>query len=225
MQRWRRPCATAPTWTSRRRCLPAAAAGPFECAGTPSAKRPAAMAGKGIKSSSNLQARIKKMMQSDEDVGKVAKAAPVLIGAPGWGAASCVRQSDCALQCMSQHFGLKLRGAGDSRSICTVHPSPEPFSPWAPPPHLPRLPAAKALDVFLLQLVQGAADIAQRRGAKMLTASHMWAVARGNSGCALVGGRACRQRDGRCMPRPSHRPTSLSRCYRHPLPDRAARRT
>lgn len=40
------------------------------------------MAGKGLKSSANLQARIKKMMQSDEDVGKVAKAAPVLIGAP-----------------------------------------------------------------------------------------------------------------------------------------------
>jgi hypothetical protein len=37
------------------------------------------MAGK-LKPSTNLQARIKKMMQSDEDVGKVAKASPVLIG-------------------------------------------------------------------------------------------------------------------------------------------------
>ncbi len=36
--------------------------------------------GKAAKASSNLQARIKKMMQSDEDVGKVAKASPVLIG-------------------------------------------------------------------------------------------------------------------------------------------------
>lgn len=44
------------------------------------------MAKSGIKASSNLQARIKRMMQSDEDVGKVAKASPVLIGehlAPG----------------------------------------------------------------------------------------------------------------------------------------------
>ena len=39
------------------------------------------MADKGIKASATLQARIKKMMQSDDDVGKVAKAAPVLIGA------------------------------------------------------------------------------------------------------------------------------------------------
>ena len=39
------------------------------------------MADKGLKASASLQARIKKMMQSDEDVGKVAKAAPVLIGA------------------------------------------------------------------------------------------------------------------------------------------------
>lgn len=39
------------------------------------------MAKSGIKASANLQARIKRMMQSDEDVGKVAKASPVLIGA------------------------------------------------------------------------------------------------------------------------------------------------
>lgn len=69
------------------------------------------MAGKGIKASTNLQARIKKMMQSDEDVGKVSKASPVLI--------------------------------------------------------------AKALDVFLQSIVEGAAQIATGRGARMLTQSHI----------------------------------------------------
>lgn len=50
----------------------------------------------------------------------------------------------------------------------------------APSAHRTSCPsAAKALDVFLMQLVQGAADIAQRRGAKMLTASHMWVTSRG----------------------------------------------
>lgn len=50
------------------------------------------MASKGMKASTNLQARIKKMMQSDEDVGKVSKASPVLIGAFSSGAAAGTRE-------------------------------------------------------------------------------------------------------------------------------------
>ncbi|KAL4450166.1 hypothetical protein ABPG77_010835 [Micractinium sp. CCAP 211/92] len=75
------------------------------------------MSKSGIKASANLQARIKRMMQSDEDVGKVAKASPVLI--------------------------------------------------------------AKALDIFLASIVEGAAAIAESRGAKMLTASHLKAHIQG----------------------------------------------
>lgn len=46
------------------------------------------MAAKPGKPNAALQARIKRMMQSDEDVGKVAKASPVLIGEDGCRAAA-----------------------------------------------------------------------------------------------------------------------------------------
>ena len=59
-------------------------------------------ADKGIKASASLQARIKKMMQSDEDVGKVAKASPVLIGARKAGDAG-----------RAVHGGAERHGAGE----------------------------------------------------------------------------------------------------------------
>ena len=103
------------------------------------------MAGKGARSNATLLARIKRMMQSDEDVGKVAKASPVLIGARSFGTA----------------VPRLLQGCPTSQ---VAHPA-------APAPT--RHPAAKALDVFLHGLVEGAAGIAAARGARMLTPSHM----------------------------------------------------
>ena len=103
--------------------------------------------GSGGRAAGNLHARIKKMMQSDEDVGKVAKASPALIGAPPRPALPP------ACRC-AWAAGAHARGRPG------VHPS---------------APAARALDIFLEGLVGGAAAVAQRRGARMLTASHMCA--------------------------------------------------
>ncbi len=69
------------------------------------------MSSKGTTHNTALHARIKRMMQSDEDVGKVAKPTPVII--------------------------------------------------------------AKALELFLHGLVQGAARVAEGRGARTLTAAHL----------------------------------------------------
>ena len=65
----------------------------------------------GAKSNAVLHARIKKMMQSDEDVGKVAKASPALIGACSrctWGGALC--QRGCPPHQAARRLSLALRG-------------------------------------------------------------------------------------------------------------------
>ena len=115
-------------------------------------------ADKGLKASASLQARIKKMMQSDEDVGKVAKAAPVLIGArlgrSGGERPACVAGAGLPRLTAGLHFANKL---------CTRRALP----PWC------CCGAAKALDVFLQSMVDGAAQVAEGRGARMLTPSHM----------------------------------------------------
>ena len=96
-------------------------------------------------------ARIKKMMQADEDVGKVAKASPILI-------CECVGRGDSA---SSEEF---CRALGPCLKATYSIPSQR--------MHLfPR--AAKALDEFLHALLDGAAAVAQERGAKTLTSSHL----------------------------------------------------
>lgn len=127
------------------------------------------MAGRGAKASASLQSRIKRMMQSDEDVGKVAKAAPMLIGA-------ALRGRHCLLSHASIMRGcpnMSKYQTGWSHHTQQVALYLAAASQPTPARRRRALLAAKALDIFLASLVEGAAGIARGRGAKMLTASHM----------------------------------------------------
>lgn len=101
------------------------------------------------KTPSTLLSRIKKMMQQDEDVGKVAKGAPVLIGA-------CVK------------WGSRLQSWPGCRD-CTDRGC----QATTPMPPTPVPTAARAMDTFLEGLMAGAVGVAEARGAKALTASHL----------------------------------------------------
>lgn len=95
--------------------------------------------------------RIKKMMQQDDDVGKVAKGAPVLIGGCREASTGCL-EAQSTTGCLEQVVRIM---------------------PWWHHSVLPAPTTAKAMDVFMEGLVAGAVGVAEGRGAKMLTASHL----------------------------------------------------
>lgn len=104
-----------------------------------------------------LAARIKKLMQADEDVGKIAQATPVLLGArvPAVGLRCWCCGSACV--CMPRACAAAQQRARPPRTP-------------APPP---RRHAARAMEMFLKKLCDGMCDVAQPRQAKALSTSHL----------------------------------------------------
>ncbi|OWK50974.1 Dr1-associated corepressor [Lonchura striata] len=96
-------------------------------------------------------ARIKKIMQTDEEIGKVAAAVPVIISRP----------PRCPYLCQLRL--PVLGGAG------RVH-----LHPRVPPAYLAVLSvAARALELFLESLLRKACHVTQSRNAKTMTTSHL----------------------------------------------------
>lgn len=95
-----------------------------------------------------LAARIKRLMQADDDVGKISQATPVLLGAQRGGALggnACTRRRGCCLHtCV-----LSACLAGAVRH------------------------AARAMELFLQRLCEKTAAVAQSRQAKTVSASHL----------------------------------------------------
>jgi hypothetical protein len=85
-----------------------------------------------------LAARIKRVMQADEEVGKIAQATPFLMGEP----------------------------AGAGAALLRPRPAPRPVTAAPRPPE-------RALELFLQHLCGRAAAVAQERGAKTVTPSHL----------------------------------------------------
>ena len=109
-----------------------------------------------------LAARIKRVMQSDEDVGKISQLAPPLIGGKG-------------LYCLASSKGmldlLCVRGAFSWRET-----RPEPESKF--------VFAACAVDQLVEQLCKGAGAIAQERGARTVTPAFLCVLSPVKSCCA-----------------------------------------
>lgn len=99
------------------------------------------------KKSHPLAARIKRVMQADEDVGKIAQATPFLMGGS--------RNNGCDL-------GGHQHGSSSPWSMANWHQL------WLSFRHTER-----ALELFLQQLCERAAAVAQDRGAKTVTPSHV----------------------------------------------------
>lgn len=154
-------------------------------------------------------ARIKRMMQSDEDVGRVAKATPILICECGRRVTlRCSRWGGPAVPALEPGFCTAWQ---DARAKGSTGATPDAARPTAAgcgretavPGQTPQAPthpttAAKALDVFLANLVEGAVRLAQERGAKALTAAHMCVARMAVSGDAPWPAPALPGRRGAC---------------------------
>lgn len=98
-----------------------------------------------------LASRIKKLMQTDEEVGKIASATPVLIGAWPYPA----REPESINSNSRTGSRTQLR-AGGVASAEFVH-------------------AGTAVELFVKELCEGSRDIALERSAKTMSASHLCA--------------------------------------------------
>lgn len=104
---------------------------------------------RGGKKACPLAGRIKKLMQADEDVGKIAQASPVLIGE---GLGGHLRRFSIS--------GAPVRAASVPGS--SADPSDAPV--WC---------AARAMELFLEKLCKGTSEVAAARQAKTVTSSHL----------------------------------------------------
>lgn len=107
---------------------------------------------KNNKKVSHMAARIKKMMQADEDVGKISQATPHLI---------CMRGT-----CL-WFVAVKIMGL--------INPCITLALPWLVINPCD-LNTARGMELFLQKLVQHSAEIAQQAGSKTLTPSHLYVL-------------------------------------------------
>lgn len=100
-----------------------------------------------------LASRVKRIMQSDEDVGKIAQATPVLIGEPP---------------------RLSSRPA-PATAAAPRQLTPQPHFPTQQhlPPPPPLNSPARAMELFLQQLCDNSARVARERGAKTVASGHL----------------------------------------------------
>jgi hypothetical protein len=112
------------------------------------------------KRSHPLAARIKRMMQADEDVGKIAQLTPLLMGTRGMEAihrrAARTHTRPCTL--------ARAHTRAHTRPARSIHPPPTPHPPQK---------TEHAMELFLQQLCERSAALARERGAKAVTPSHL----------------------------------------------------
>ena len=130
--------------------------------------QPARMVGKN--SNAPLAARIKKIMQKDEDVGKIAQATPFLIGAPhaeSWEAwrYHFAYAGEKMLNSIMPCDMIVLRSFN---SIVPVNSVPDDKATTAPVPS-----SGTAMECLLKKLCERTLEVAQSRDAKTITSSHL----------------------------------------------------
>lgn len=112
------------------------------------------------KKSHPLASRIKRVMQADDEVGKIAQATPFLVGEGEGRGAEALR-------------ARPRPACGPPAPACTAQGGGSQCERRAP------AAAERALELFLQRLCERTASVAQERGAKTVTPSHMcarWAL-------------------------------------------------